>query len=552
MTEPRGSNVVPIGVAQGRTQKEQRAFKEELRKKLLNAEEANAMLARYGIKIDKLPLNTLGHASRMFNAADGKIKVQTAEGQPTGSWIVWVSDTGRWTLESATLTVNGYIVAVGDLLRSWAETLQANLDNPKFKINRKLLTDDEKIEMAILIEKLHAEANKLQTPGGLGSVKTMAMVRKPEAYRAHHLSMAQFDLDFDHVIVRNGVVDLRTGELLDHDPSFLLTRYIDVDYFPAAFDNSIHFRPFVERLWDASIYPWMQTSAGYWLTGYTNEQVMWILQGLTGTGKSTYMDAIAGTLGKRRRGGYAAAATSGLLRKKDAHWGDTSTIKGARLIIDSETGQDTVLDAARVKRLTGDKDITANEKYGKHLEFDITGKIVLMTNHAPVFDREGAKDEAVFRRLFIVPMNNQMYAGAYTAGTYLDLPVNLAKPEEKEAILTWMVEGAVRWYQEQPRGLQHNVPQIVQNQMLNFRQRSGGGDLIFDALTDAGYVFRSDLWAKSSDMLAVVNAWLTKMGHGPTSSQRLSDWCVERHLDGPKKRKHDGEQVAWVVGIGQP
>lgn len=544
------NNVVSIGTAKGRTKKETDAFKKELRKKLLNANEVNAMLKRYGIKIDNLPLTWVGHATRMFRLADGRVKVQTAEAQSTGSWIVWVPETGRWTEESATLTVNGYIVAVGDLLRSWAETLQAHLNNPNYRVKGKPLTEDEKFELELLIAMLHIEASKLQKPSGLGSVKTMAMTRKPEAYRDNHIGVSQFDQDNDHIIVRNGVIDLRTGKRLNHDPKFLLTRYIDVDYFPDAMSRSQHFAPFVEKLWDdKDLYTWMQTSAGNWLTGYTSEQVMWILLGPTGSGKSTLMDAIMGTVGKRRRGGYAAAATAGLLRKKDAHWGDTSTIKGARLIIDSETGEDTVLDAARVKKLTGETDITANEKYGKHLEFDITGKIVLMTNHAPVFDREGSQDEAVFRRLFIVPMNNQMYAGAYTTGSYLKLPQDLKTDAERQAILAWMVAGAKRWYQ-QP--LHSNVPLIVRNELINFRQRSGGGDLTFDALTAAGYVFRSDLWSKSTDMLHVVNAWRQQFGHAPIDSKVIADWCAVRHLDGPKKRRHDGAEVAWVVGIGLP
>ena len=34
--------------------------------------------------------------------------------------------------------------------------------------------------------------------------------------------------------VRNGVIDLRSGDLLAHDPNLLITRRVDVDYDPAA------------------------------------------------------------------------------------------------------------------------------------------------------------------------------------------------------------------------------------------------------------------------------------------------------------------------------
>ena len=153
LTVVQGGNLTP---AEKRKRKE---YKAALRKRMLDASEVNAMLKRYGIKIDGLPLNTLGHARRMFNLAQGNVLTMTSAKGQRGQWVVFVPEFGYWTVESATLVAEGYVVAVGDLLRTWAEQLQQRLveKNPA-----KPLSIEETIEVHELIDKLHAEANKLQ------------------------------------------------------------------------------------------------------------------------------------------------------------------------------------------------------------------------------------------------------------------------------------------------------------------------------------------------------------------------------------------------------
>ena len=264
-----------------------------------------------------------------------------------------------------------------------------------------------------------------------------------------------------------------------------MTRHIDVNYDPSALRRKdSKFLGLVTKMFpDTGVLPFVHKLCGYFTTGYVSEQVAAIFLGPTGTGKSTFWKAIANTLGETHHNGYTTPATAGLLRVRSAHWGDTATIEHARILIDSETGADTILDAARLKRLTGEQSITTNAKYGKHKTISLTGKIVLQTNHAPVF--AGAEDdESVYRRLFIIPCNVTMYEEGWDAGTYLAFEEALKSDYEKEVVLAWLITGAKAWYASP---LRSNVPEAVTDQLKALRARSGGGDPIQDALADAGY-----------------------------------------------------------------
>jgi P4 family phage/plasmid primase-like protien len=519
--------VLPGGGLTPEQKRRRKQIKDDLRKTLLNAAEVTAMLRRYGCKeADGLPLNTLGHARRMFNLAKGNVMAMTSVKNQRAQWIVFVPEFGYWTTESATLVAEGYVVAVGDQLRTWAEQLQRRLETSKS------LTDDQKIELPELIDKLHSEANKLQG-SGRASVLSMAMVRKPEAFMDHHVSDTLFDADPDHLVVKNGVIDLQTGKLMKHDAKFKLTRHIDVNYDPSALKRDSVFLKLVTRMFpDPGVLPFVHKLFGYLTTGYTSEQAMVILLGLTGTGKSTLLDAVAGTLGQTHKGGYTTPATAGLLRVRDAHWGDTATIEHARLLIDAETGEDTILDAARIKRLTGEQSITTNAKYGKHRTITITGKIVLMTNHPPVF--AGAHgDDAVYRRLFIVPCNVQMYEEGWKEGSYLELPKLLKSESEREVILAWLVAGAKKWYAEP---LRVNVPAAVEEQLKLVKAKSGGVDEIQMALTKAGY----EITYNPDDIVAAKELIAAMKVEGPAiSATAIGRWLSNSAVQ--KKHKRDGD-----------
>jgi putative DNA primase/helicase len=112
------------------------------------------------------------------------------------------------------------------------------------------------------------------------------------------------ELDGDHwkLNCQNGVIDLKTGELLSHNRDYLMTHMIPVDYDPNA--DCPNWKSFLNRIMQDEnglvrevMIPFLQQAIGYSLTGSIKEQVMFVLYGSGRNGKSTFINVIKDLLG---------------------------------------------------------------------------------------------------------------------------------------------------------------------------------------------------------------------------------------------------------------
>ena len=92
--------------------------------------------------------------------------------------------------------------------------------------------------------------------------------------------------------VKNGVVDLQTGKFRDGTPSDGITKVAPVGYDPSA--TCPRWLRFMKEVFvdQPEMVDYMQRVFGYCLTGLTTEQVFWILYGLGGNGKSTFVETL--------------------------------------------------------------------------------------------------------------------------------------------------------------------------------------------------------------------------------------------------------------------
>ena len=97
------------------------------------------------------------------------------------------------------------------------------------------------------------------------------------------------------------------------------------------------------------------------------------------------------------------------------------------------------LDEAKIKAMTGGEPITARHLYKNFAEFKPRFKLWLVANDRP---RVRATDDAIWRRIRVIPMNVQLAPDEIDP----DLPLKLKA--EWPGILSWAIRGCLKWQEE--------------------------------------------------------------------------------------------------------
>ena len=234
----------------------------------------------------------------------------------------------------------------------------------------------------------------------------------------------------------NGVLDLKSGELLPHDADLRMTQQCPTEYHEKAVCP--RWEQFLQEVFDGDneLVLTMQRLLGYCITGVVQDHVLPIFHGSGRNGKSTIARALLYILGPD----YCCTAPSGFLAlsKNEQHPTKLVLLYGKRLVFDVETGDSTRLNEEMVKRLTGGDNVTARKMYENFWEFEPTHKILLLTNHEPTVK---GSDTAVWSRLKKWP-----FAVSFEGREEPGLDASLKA--EAQGILAWMVRGCFEWQEK--------------------------------------------------------------------------------------------------------
>ncbi|MBW3638189.1 MAG: DNA primase, partial [Armatimonadetes bacterium] len=244
--------------------------------------------------------------------------------------------------------------------------------------------------------------------------------------------------------VKNGTLDLLTGELLPHNPEHFLTKCLDIEFDPDA--ECPRWKEFLSSIMGGSenLVSYLQRAVGYSLTGDVREQIMFLLHGNGANGKSTFLDTVADLLGE-----YAQTAPTEMLMAKRGDKGvpnDIARLRGSRFVTAVETEEGRRLSEVLVKQLTGGDKITARFLNQEFFEFTPSHKIFLATNHLP---KVKGTDHAIWRRLPLIPFKQTFWnpdkgeEGPPELRMDKTLPAKLR--EELPGILTWALTGCLNW-----------------------------------------------------------------------------------------------------------
>lgn len=275
----------------------------------------------------------------------------------------------------------------------------------------------------------------IQKISNYGEIKNLLnAARSIEGFVA---SQRDFD-SYDYLInVENGIVNLETGELLQHDPKYKMKQMANVRYNPEAKSELwINFLDAVTK-GDKSLQEYLQRCFGYALTGSTKEQVFHIFKGDGANGKTTILNIFKVILGD-----YAKVTpTKTLLATGNKGINaDEARLAGSRYVIATEVNMNQVFDEAKIKALTGGDTITARHLRKDFFEYKPKFALFMGVNYLP----RVSGDDAIFRRIRVTPFNAKFEGENLNC----DIEEELLKEQEREAIFAWAVEGAVKWSQE--------------------------------------------------------------------------------------------------------
>lgn len=273
----------------------------------------------------------------------------------------------------------------------------------------------------------------------------------------HMAPVEQRDLDSDIYLFNtpNGVLNMKTGEFLQHNADKLISKMSLTEYTDKC--DCPLWAEFLETIFagDKELIRYIQKAVGYSLTGSTAEQVAFFLYGTGGNGKGVFVETIAHIAGS-----YASnIQADSLMVKGNTASGqansDIARLAGARFVTSSEPNEGVKLNEGLIKQLTGEDRVTARRLYGNEFEFRPQFKIWLSTNHKPIIR---GTDNGIWRRMRLIPFIVQIPEEKQDK----NLKHKLLK--ETPGILAWAVEGFLMYLKE---GLK--VPESIKKATAEYR-----------------------------------------------------------------------------------
>jgi len=440
------------------------------------------------------PYTDLGNAERLGDKFGNRIRYCAS----LDTWLIW--DGMRWCADKKR-EIYRFAAATSRLIYSEA-------------------ADADTAEQRAAIAK-HAVRSE-------GAARIEAMVSLARSLSGVAVTADQLDADRWLLNVMNGTIDLGSGKLRDHDPADLITKLAPVQFDPDA--TLPLWETFIAETTggDTGFAAFLRRAVGYTAQGEPTEEVIFFPHGPGASGKSTFLEALKGTLGD-----YAMTADFEAFVKKKGDGGirsDIARLAGARLVVSIEVEDGKKLAEGLVKTISGGDTVTARQLYKKEFEFRPAFTLWLAANDAPKVRND---DDAMWRRIKRLPFTNivpKENRDPKVKATLRDPAI--AGP----AILAWVVRGCIEWHRE---GL--GVPPAIERATEAYRAEM---DVLSGFLSDC-CVERANLWESTSALYTAYDTWC-KAGNEKTLTK--TDFARQLGAHGFTEKRTSVAR-GWV-GIG--
>lgn len=321
-----------------------------------------------------------------------------------------------------------------------------------------------------------------------GSASKISMIKETEHLDGIPVSHDELDSFNDYICVQNGIVNLRNGELLPHDPNFMFTKICNTEY---------NVNGGAPKMWlkflndvtkgDKDLQKYLQKCIGYSLSGSVREQCAFFIYGMGNNGKSTFIETIGDMLGN-----YTANVQPETIMMAKSAGGinsDIARLKSIRFAMSEEPTEGVRLNEGLVKQLTGGGRVTCRFLFGDEFEYSPEFKLWIATNHKPVIR---GMDNGIWRRIRMIPFEVNIPKES------VDKHLKYKLRQEMPLIFKWAVEGCLLWQKE---GL--GAPQSVVQATEEYKGEMDILQTFMDACVDINY----DSNITAQDLYAVYTAW---------------------------------------------
>jgi putative DNA primase/helicase len=302
------------------------------------------------------------------------------------------------------------------------------------------------------------------------SIKAMIELAKSD------MSIKVEDLDNNPFLLncQNGIVDLRTGELIKHDPAFMMTRITGANYFPGKkfelFDNFLKLITYE----DEELIGYFQQLCGMAAIGKVFHEGMAVFYGNGQNGKSTFLNAISKVFGD-----YACSINPEMLMaQRDGRQPVGITrLDGKRFVTAVELEEGRRMSSSMLKQLSSTDPITGRELYQKDRTFMPTHTLIMATNFLP---KIGSSDIGTWRRIAVAP-----FKAVIQTNDQIKDYADILFQRDGDAILAWIVEGAVKYIKND---YHINLPSVVEAATKDYKNAEDWvGNFIYECCEIGGY-----------------------------------------------------------------
>lgn len=387
----------------------------------------------------RFELDTRGNAERLAYYSNGLLK--TIEDKQEDNIALFNATKGVWEFNP-------------NSIRAFAQTVLKKIPEET------IFYSDSREQKAVL-----SFARTAQKPNiAIDAVKTINCIKgvniKSNKFDEHSKISGKYLLN-----CLNGTVDLTTGKLYPFDKNDYLTQQAPIIYNPNS-DYSLWTKCLKDVFSDyPELVEWFQYYIGYIATGNPKLKTFCFLYGDAGdTGKSTVLDAIKNCLGTNSLG-YAGTMPfeeflAGGKKNEGAPTPYLMANKKNRLVTISETATTTKkraeLNFEKLKNYSGKDEVTGRDMFGKAETFFPKFTLLMALNNKPCI--EDIKSSS-WDRMILLPFEHKF------VGAEKDPNMDTKLYNIKDAIGTWIVQGAIKYFKE---GLPENT---ISNKLVNEYRR---------------------------------------------------------------------------------